>query len=69
MINPRQGDCLWPGREGGGRSCEFEEQTRVGGDCRGSAVPHPEIAESDDSQGAVRVEGGSRLYKQTENIV
>jgi hypothetical protein len=32
-------------------------------------VRHPEIAESGDSQGDVRVEGGSRLYKQTEDIV
>jgi hypothetical protein len=32
-------------------------------------VRHPEIAESGDSQGAVRVDVGSRLYGQTENIV
>jgi hypothetical protein len=30
-------------------------------------VRHPEIAESGDSQGAVRVEVGSRLYTPTES--
>jgi hypothetical protein len=54
-LDLRQGDCLWPGREGGGRQCASEGQTRVGGDCGGSAVRHPEIAES-----AVRVEVGLR---------